>query len=143
MARRRRRSLRCVHERTKGVAQVAEATTAIVTGASRGLGAGAGPDLAAAGWNLVVDARGAAALARAADQVDAAGPGTVVALPGDIADPVATWPPWSAPPPAQGGLDLLVNNAGTLGPSPLPHVADCAPATWNAILAPTWWPRCG
>ena len=78
--------------------------------------------LAADGWNLVVDGRDADALERARRQVDAAGPGTVIALPGDIADPVHVAALVNAA-AGQGGFELLVNNAGTLGPSPLPHVA--------------------
>ena len=81
------------------------------------------PDhLAADGWNLVVDGRDADALERARREVDAAGPGTVIALPGDIADPVHVAALVNAA-AGQGGFELLVNNAGTLGPSPLPHVA--------------------
>jgi NAD(P)-dependent dehydrogenase (short-subunit alcohol dehydrogenase family) len=78
--------------------------------------------LAADGWNLVVDGRDADALERARRQVDAASPGTVIALPGDIADPVHVAALVNAA-AGQGGFELLVNNAGTLGPSPLPHVA--------------------
>ena len=57
-----------------------------------------------------------------AREVDAGGPGTVIALPGDIADPVHVAALVNAA-AGQGGFELLVNNAGTLGPSPLPHVA--------------------
>src|ERR671913_274092 len=96
--------------------------TAIVTGASRGLGSALARALAADGWNLVVDARGAADLARATDHIAAAGPGSVEAIPGDIADPrhVATLVDAAE---SAGPLTLLVNNAGTLGPSPLPPLA--------------------
>jgi NAD(P)-dependent dehydrogenase (short-subunit alcohol dehydrogenase family) len=73
------------------------------------------------GWNLVVDARDAGALERARREIDAAGPGTVIALAGDIADPVHVAALVNAA-AGQGGFELLVNNAGTLGPSPLPHV---------------------
>jgi NAD(P)-dependent dehydrogenase (short-subunit alcohol dehydrogenase family) len=97
--------------------------TAIVTGASRGLGSALARALAADGWNLVVDARGAADLARAADLVDAAGPGSVEAVPGDIADPRHVAALVEAAESA-GPLTLVVNNAGTLGPSPLPPLAD-------------------
>jgi NAD(P)-dependent dehydrogenase (short-subunit alcohol dehydrogenase family) len=96
--------------------------TALITGGSRGLGLALARRLAADGWNLVVDGRGADALERARREVDAAGPGTVIALPGDIADPVHAAALVNAA-AGQGGFALLVNNAGTLGPSPLPHVA--------------------
>jgi NAD(P)-dependent dehydrogenase (short-subunit alcohol dehydrogenase family) len=96
--------------------------TALITGGSRGLGLALAQYLAADGWNLVVDGRDADALERARRQVDAAGPGTVIALPGDIADPVHVAALVNAA-AGQGGFELLVNNAGTLGPSPLPHVA--------------------
>jgi NAD(P)-dependent dehydrogenase (short-subunit alcohol dehydrogenase family) len=100
--------------------------TAIVTGASRGLGLALARHLAAAGWDLVLDARGAAALAAAADQVGAAGPGTVVAIPGDVADPrhaAALAEAAAGLGDRPGHIDLLVNNASTLGPSPLPRLA--------------------
>jgi NAD(P)-dependent dehydrogenase (short-subunit alcohol dehydrogenase family) len=96
--------------------------TALITGASRGLGRALATQLAAAGWNLVVDARDGATLERARAQIDAAGPGTVVALTGDIDDPVHVAALVGAA-AGQGRFELVVNNAGTLGPSPLPHVA--------------------
>jgi NAD(P)-dependent dehydrogenase (short-subunit alcohol dehydrogenase family) len=96
--------------------------TALITGGSRGLGLALARHLAADGWNLVVDGRDADALERARHEVDAAGPGTIIALPGDIADPVHVAALVNAA-AGQGGFELLVNNAGTLGPSPLPHVA--------------------
>jgi NAD(P)-dependent dehydrogenase (short-subunit alcohol dehydrogenase family) len=96
--------------------------TALVTGGSRGLGLALARYLAADGWNLVVDARDAAALERARRDIDAAGSGTVVALAGDMTDPVHVAALVNAA-AGQGRFELLVNNAGTLGPSPLPHVA--------------------
>jgi NAD(P)-dependent dehydrogenase (short-subunit alcohol dehydrogenase family) len=96
--------------------------TALITGGSRGLGLALARHLAANGWNLVVDGRNADALERARRELDAVGPGTVVALPGDIADPVHVAALVNAA-AGQSGFELLVNNAGTLGPSPLPHVA--------------------
>jgi NAD(P)-dependent dehydrogenase (short-subunit alcohol dehydrogenase family) len=96
--------------------------TALITGGSRGLGLALARHLAADGWNLVVDGRDADALERARREVDSAGRGTVIALAGDIADPVHAAALVNAA-AGQGGFELLVNNAGTLGPSPLPHVA--------------------
>jgi NAD(P)-dependent dehydrogenase (short-subunit alcohol dehydrogenase family) len=89
--------------------------TGIVTGASRGLGLALTRALSAAGWRLVVDARDGATLERAT-----AGLGGVVALSGDVADErhrqaLAT--------EAGENIDLLVNNASVLGPSPQPPLA--------------------
>ncbi len=92
---------------------------AIITGASRGLGLAVARGLAGQGWRLVLDARGANALEAAAKEL----PGTVVALPGDITDPGHRAALVSAA-DELGGVDLLVNNAGILGPSPLPALAD-------------------
>ena len=94
---------------------------AIVTGASRGLGRALAAGLADAGWHLVVDARGAEALSAASD--DLAGRTTVVALPGDVTDP-AHRAELMAAAARLGGPDLLVNNAGILGPSPQPPLAE-------------------
>jgi NAD(P)-dependent dehydrogenase (short-subunit alcohol dehydrogenase family) len=87
----------------------------IVTGASRGLGLALARALSERGWQLAVDARGAEALERAV-----AGLAGVVAVAGDVADSdhrrrlVET---------AGEPIDLLVNNASLLGPSPLPPLA--------------------
>jgi len=96
--------------------------TALVTGASRGYGRALATALAADGWNVVVDARDGRALERARADIDAHGPGHVVALTGDIGDPVHVAALVGAA-VDQGRFELLVNNAGTLGPSPLPPVA--------------------
>lgn len=89
---------------------------AIVTGASRGLGLATAKALAADGWQVIMDARDPNSLQAAAEQVEGAH-----AIPGDITDPGhrqqlildAT---------RAGGLDLLMNNASVLGPSPQPRV---------------------
>ena len=96
--------------------------TALITGGSRGLGLALARHLAANRWNLVVDGRDPDALERARRELDASGRGTVVALPGDIADPVHVAARVNAA-TGPSGVELRVNNAGTLGPSPLPHVA--------------------
>ncbi|QFG23311.1 SDR family oxidoreductase [Actinomadura sp. WMMB 499] len=95
--------------------------TALITGASRGLGRALARGLARDGWTLVVDARDADAL-RAAFEDGGAGPGDrVTAVPGDVTDPGHRADLARA---VRGGLDLLVNNAGTLGTAPLPRLAD-------------------
>jgi len=100
--------------------------TAIITGASRGLGLALAHHLAATGWDLVVDARGAGDLDAARAELEARGPGRVTALPGDVTDP-AHVDALVAAATATDTVALLVNNAGTLGPSPLPRVAHVAP----------------
>src|ERR1700761_8205925 len=94
-------------------------SVAIVTGASRGLGLALTRELSAAGWTVVVDARDAGDLAAAT-----AGLAGVRAIAGDGTDAdhrVALV--------AAGGstIDLLVNNASLLGPSPQPRLADYPP----------------
>jgi NAD(P)-dependent dehydrogenase (short-subunit alcohol dehydrogenase family) len=99
---------------------------ALVTGASRGLGRALASGLAAAGYALVIDARGQRGLRLAADAIRANARGAgllradVTALPGDVADPAHRAALYAA----AGGIDLLVNNAGTLGAVPLPALAD-------------------
>jgi NAD(P)-dependent dehydrogenase (short-subunit alcohol dehydrogenase family) len=94
---------------------VSASPVGIVTGASRGLGLALVRALIERGWRLVVDARGAAVLDRAVSGLE-----SVVAIAGDVADPehrrtlVAS---------AGDRIDLLVNNAGVLGPSPQPPLA--------------------
>jgi NAD(P)-dependent dehydrogenase (short-subunit alcohol dehydrogenase family) len=93
---------------------------ALITGASVGLGRALARDLSSDGWSLVLDARGAERLSEAVTGMD---PARTRALPGDVTDHrhrvelvAAAWD--------LGGLDLLVNNASHLGPSPMPRLAD-------------------
>ncbi|WP_082592240.1 SDR family NAD(P)-dependent oxidoreductase [Phycicoccus sp. Soil803] len=93
--------------------------TALVTGGSAGLGLALARDLAADGWHVVVDARDADRLAAAVGPLQ----GTVTAVAGDVTDP-AHREALAARALATGRLDLLVHNASTLGPTPLPPLAD-------------------
>jgi NAD(P)-dependent dehydrogenase (short-subunit alcohol dehydrogenase family) len=92
--------------------------TAIVTGASRGLGYALAEALVVTGWRVVVDGRDATALRAAAA---ALGP-LAVAVPGDVTD-AGHRRDLIAAADRLGGIDLLVNNAGILGPSPQPPLA--------------------
>jgi NAD(P)-dependent dehydrogenase (short-subunit alcohol dehydrogenase family) len=115
-----------------------ESKIAVITGGSRGLGLALARGLAGHGWSLVIDARDGAALREAAASLPAAS--TVRAIPGDITDPRhrAALAQAAA---GLGGPDLLINNAGTLGASPLPALADYPVAELRAafeinVLAP-------
>ncbi|WP_159838514.1 SDR family NAD(P)-dependent oxidoreductase [Nocardia sp. CY41] len=93
--------------------------TALITGASAGLGAALARALIEQGWRVLGTARRADRLTRVA----AASGSAFVPVPGDVTDPgdrarlaeVAR---------EAGELDLVVNNASRLGPSPLPRLAD-------------------
>ena len=89
----------------------------MITGASRGLGLALARALAARGWRLVIDARGADALERARAELAAVTP--VVAIAGDVADE-SHRQLLIEQARARGGVDLVVNNASLLGPSPQP-----------------------
>ncbi len=105
---------------------------AIVTGASRGLGLALAAGLARQGWSLVVDARGVDAMKAA--EADLARHADVVALPGDVSDPQHRADLVAAA-IRLGGPDLLVNNASTLGPSPLPEMAEFPLDELERVLA--------
>jgi NAD(P)-dependent dehydrogenase (short-subunit alcohol dehydrogenase family) len=91
--------------------------TALITGASRGLGLALATSLARRDWHLIVDARDADALERAAR--DLRTHTRVDAVAGDIADERHRHALRDAVEGA-GGLDALVHNASSLGPSPQP-----------------------
>ena len=111
----------CCQRLPPSVKIMTDPKNAVITGASRGLGLALARVLAADGWSLVIDARDAGALRSAAACLP--GGTTVTTVPGDI-----TRPPHRAALVAAvedlGGPDLLINNAGTLGASPLPAIAD-------------------
>jgi NAD(P)-dependent dehydrogenase (short-subunit alcohol dehydrogenase family) len=100
---------------------------AVVTGASRGLGYALAGALSGAGYRLVIDARDPVALETAAASLASRHGWRVTAIAGDIADP-AHRDVLAAAAADLGGASLLINNAGTLGASPLPALADYPPA---------------
>jgi NAD(P)-dependent dehydrogenase (short-subunit alcohol dehydrogenase family) len=100
-------------------------SVAIVTGVSRGLGEALATGLARTGWSLVVDGRDPVTLDAAGDRIRAAATSgaRVVSVVGDVTDE-AHRHELTAAAFELGGLDLVINNAGTLGTSPLPSLAD-------------------
>ena len=103
--------------------------TAIVTGASRGLGLALARALAERGWRLVIDARDEGDLERAraalAEQTE------VVAIAGDVAD---SWHRAALVDAAGERIHMLVNNASTLGVSPLPALAEYPALAFEKVL---------
>lgn len=103
---------------------------AVITGASQGLGLALATSLADQGWSVVGDARDAERLHAA---IDGLAGGPHVAVRGDVTD---SWHRGALAAAADelGGADLLVNNASTLGASPLPRLVDLDPMLYARIL---------
>lgn len=95
--------------------------TALITGASRGLGLALARGLAARGWNLILTARDPERLRSVRNELAAVT--HVAALAGDVTDP-AHRKQLAVLARGHTGLDALVNNAGLLGPSPQPGLLD-------------------
>lgn len=104
--------------------------TALVTGASRGLGLALATALGADGWHLVLDARDGDRLAAAVATLPF--PDRVTALAGDVTDPEHRAALAVAVPDR---LELLVSNASDLGPSPLPTLAELPLPAFERLLA--------
>src|SRR3989442_10378065 len=112
---------------------------ALITGASRGLGYPLAEFLARQRWTLILAARHEKPLGAAAERLRAAG-AVVTAVPGDVARP-SDRRAIAAAARRAGRLDLLVNNASELGPSPLPPLLEHPlPALrrgfWGNVLSP-------
>jgi NAD(P)-dependent dehydrogenase (short-subunit alcohol dehydrogenase family) len=100
------------------------APVALITGASQGLGRVLAAELARRGWRLVIDARRADRLATTAAELSASS--EVVALAGDVTDAAHRGELVGAVAGLGGGA-VVVNNASTLGGSPLPALATVEP----------------
>lgn len=104
---------------------------AVVTGSTRGIGAGIAKRLAADGFAVVVSGRNASEGAAIANEIVIAG-GTAFFQPADIADPVACKTLMDAAVDRFRRLDVLVNNAGIF---PIAEICDTTPEVWDKIFS--------
>lgn len=105
--------------------------TAVITGASRGIGAATARHLAGLGANVVLAARSGGAVKDLAAEIVAGG-GTATAIPTDVADPLAVERLIQSAAGRTGKLDLLVNNAGLI--DPIARIMESDPAAWSDII---------
>jgi 3-oxoacyl-[acyl-carrier protein] reductase len=99
---------------------------AIVTGASRGIGAAIARRLASDGLTVIVNYAGSAnAAARLVDEIEKAG-GRAISCQADVSDPLAVKRMFDSAEAAYGGVDVLVNNAGIMKLAPVAQFDDAA-----------------
>jgi NAD(P)-dependent dehydrogenase (short-subunit alcohol dehydrogenase family) len=106
---------------------------ALITGASRGLGRAVALAFAREGAHLTICARGAAALEAVAAEVRAAGQ-AVLAIRADVRDSRDIERVVALTLERFRRIDILVNNASELGPTPLPYLVDYAPDAFTDVL---------
>lgn len=106
------------------------ARTALVTGASSGLGQGFAITLARAGAKVALAARREDRLREAVAQIESEG-GTALAVPLDVTDPAAVEPAFDAVEKALGPIDILVNAAGVPSGSYFTATGD---EEWRAVM---------
>lgn len=101
-----------------------EQRVAIVTGASRGIGAAIAERLARDGFSVVINYAGSAAPAEAlAAKIEKAG-GHAITVQADVSDPAAVRRMFDSAQAAYGGIDVLVNNAGIMQLAPIAETSD-------------------
>jgi 3-oxoacyl-[acyl-carrier protein] reductase len=107
---------------------------AIVTGASRGIGAAVARRLAADDYAVIVNYAGRADEAQAVVAAIQAAGGQAIAIQADVADVAAVRALFDQAQQAYGRIDVLVNNAAVM-PATLPHLADTDDATFDRLFA--------
>ncbi|MES2280244.1 MAG: SDR family oxidoreductase [Pseudomonadota bacterium] len=114
--------------------QITTPQVAIVTGASRGIGAAIAQRLARDGYSVVINYAGRAPEAQAVVKAIEAGGGKAIAVQADVADPAAVKAMFDEAIKAFGRVDVLVNNAGIM-PSGLPQLGETDDATFDRTFA--------
>ena len=107
-------------------------TVALITGASQGLGLSIAREYARQGIGLILTARGQGALKRAAEEL--AERTAVVAIPGDVSDDKHLQRLVASGLERLGHIDILVNNASELGPSPMPNLEALSTSDFKHVL---------
>jgi NAD(P)-dependent dehydrogenase (short-subunit alcohol dehydrogenase family) len=107
--------------------------TALITGASRGLGREIAQLLAERGMRLIIAARDSGALEHTASELRTLT--DVFAIAGDVADPAHVRRMVSEGQELFGNVDILINNASTIGPSPMPRLEDYPLAELERVYA--------
>ena len=102
--------------------------SALITGASRGIGAATARVLAEAGASVVLAARSAGQIEELTAEIKASG-GKATAITCDVSDFNAFGNAIAAAQEMTGSLDILVNNAGVI--DPIGHLADSDPKEWS------------
>jgi NAD(P)-dependent dehydrogenase (short-subunit alcohol dehydrogenase family) len=105
-----------------------QTSVALITGASRGFGRAVARTLVQRGWRVVLDARSERDLAGVSRALPRA-----VGISGSVTDPLHRHA-LAAAVDSFGGLDLLLNNASYLGPSPLPPLAEYPQADLRTVF---------
>jgi 3-oxoacyl-[acyl-carrier protein] reductase len=98
--------------------------TALITGASRGIGALLAQRLATEGFNIVVNYSGNHAAAQTVANTIKSGGGEAIVVQADVADPKAVVEMFDRAEAAFGGVDVVVNNAGIMKLAPTPQFGD-------------------
>ena len=106
----------------------------LITGGSRGLGAALGRTLARRGGRVALVARGARDLEAVVDEIRAAG-GEAHGIAADVGNKNDVYPIAGAAAALVGPIDLLIHNASSLGPTPLPFLLDTACEDFEKVLA--------
>lgn len=106
----------------------------LITGASRGLGAALAEELSARGARVVLCARGEDDLTQVVSRIRERG-GQAHALPADLGDKQAIYPLAGAAAALVGPIDVVIHNASTLGPLPMPLLLDTECEDLEQVLA--------